>query len=87
MNNINAKERGKAAFGRNKTRQPMNDKQFVAVMTDEVINSDEPPKAVKQHYITEWKQGWDDARDEAEADAAKAAKKKTKKKSKRKAKK
>jgi len=87
MNNINARERGRSAFVKGKARQPMNDKQFVAIMSAEVSNSDEKPKTVKLYYINEWKQGWDEAKNEAAATETKPTKKKAKKKSKRKTKK
>ena len=59
MENINARERGHAAFGRGKTRQPMNDTQFVKLMYEAVTESDGVPRTVKAYYILEWKGGWE----------------------------
>ena len=81
---INAAERGKTAYNGGKPRKPMNDARFVKAMYEEVAKSDAAPKAVKLHYIGEWKRGWDEARDEAEKPVKKKAKKKTKRKTKKK---
>lgn len=85
MNNINADERGRTAFSKGKSRQPMNDTQFVAIVYGEVQDSDETPKTVKAYYISQWKTGYDEAKNKAETKAA--SKKKGKKKAKKKAKK
>ena len=85
MKNINAFERGRTAFGRNKNRQPMNDAVFVANMYAEVEESEEVPSTVKSYYITQWKSGYDAAKTEAEAPVKpKPTKKKAKKKAKKK---
>lgn len=76
FNNINAFERGSTAFNRGKPRQPMNDKRFVSSMTNEVVDSDEVPKTVKEYYIAQWKSGWDDAKNAAEASKPPARRKK-----------
>jgi len=90
MNDINANERGRAAYSKGKSSQPMNDARFVKQMYVEVEGSDELARTVKAHYITEWKKGYNEAKaenTESVASAApKKAKKKAKKKSKRKAK-
>lgn len=90
MNNINANGRGRAAYGRGKVRQPMNDTRFVRLMYAEVEESDDNPREVKAHYITEWKIGWNEAKTEntksVASKTASKAKKKAKKKSKKKAK-
>ena len=90
MNDINANERGRSAYGRGKTRQPMNDTRFVKLMYREVAGSDDVGRTVKAHYITEWKNGWNEAKTEntesVASKTAKKTKKKAKKKSKRKAK-
>ena len=91
MNDINANERGRAAYGRGKTRQPMNDARFVKLMYSEVAGSDDVSRTIKAHYITEWKNGWNAAKQESDritlgSKAPSKAKKKAKKKSKKKAK-
>lgn len=63
MININAYERGKAAGSKNKPRQAMNDAHFVSAMTEAVeLNTDVLPRTLKDHYISEWKRGWDAAK-------------------------
>lgn len=79
MGSINARERGQAAFNRGKTRQPMNDVQFVKLMYEAVAESNEVPRTIKAYYILEWKGGWDETKAKAEKPIAK---KKAKKKSK-----
>lgn len=90
MNNINANERGRAAYAKGKARQPMNDAQFVKLMYKEVIGNDNSPRTTKAHYITEWKNGWNEAKTHdtksVASKTASKAKKKAKKKSKKKAK-
>ena len=66
MNDINANERGRAAYGRGKTRQPMNDARFVKLMYSEVAGSDDVSRTIKAHYITEWKNGWNAAKQESD---------------------
>jgi hypothetical protein len=91
MKDINAKERGNAAFFRNKTKQPLNDAGFVEAMYIAVEESELSPRETKAIYISEWKSGWDEAKTEntesAPSEATSKAKKKAKKKTKRKAKK
>lgn len=88
MISINAYERGKSAFGKNKPRQAMNDVHFVSAMNEAVEMSDELPRTLKNHYISEWKRGWDEAKaggntvvdvDPPKKTAKKASKKKAKK--------
>lgn len=86
MRDINANDRGRAAFFRNKTKQPLNDVRFVELMYAAVEESELTARSVKAAYMSEWKSGWDEAKTETEA-PTKPAKKKAKKKSKRKAKK
>jgi len=84
MGSINAKERGYAAFKRGKTRQPMNDVQFVKLMYEAVAGSDDVPRAVKGYFILEWKGGWDEAKAETEKPVTKKKTKAKKKKAKKK---
>ena len=91
MNDINANERGRSAYGRGKPSQPMNDTRFVKLMYREVEGDHISPRLVKAHYITEWKNGWNAAKQESDritlgSKAPSKAKKKAKKKSKKKAK-
>ncbi len=67
MRDINANDRGRAAFFRNKTKQPLNDVRFVELMYAVVDESDLSPRAAKAAYISEWKSGWDEAKSETEA--------------------
>lgn len=83
MENINARERGHAAFGRGKPRQPMNDVQFVKLMYDAVDESNEVPRTIKAHYILEWKSGWDEAKATSKKSVAKKKTKAKKKKAKK----
>jgi len=75
MTSINAKDKGRAAFFSNKTRQPMNDSRFVKLMYAAIGESDLSPREIKSVYISEWKSGWDEAKAETEA-LAKPTKKK-----------
>ena len=79
MKDINANDRGRAAFFRNKTKQPLNDVRFVELMYAVVEESDLTPREAKAAYISEWKSGWDEAKSETEA-PTKPTKKKAKKK-------
>ena len=90
MRDINAKDRGRAAFFNNKTKQPLNDIRFVELMYSSVEEAVEESELTHREglaaHMTEWKTGWDEAKAETEA-PPKLTKKKAKKKTKRKAKK
>jgi len=84
MIDINAKDRGRATFFRDKPKQPMNDSRFVELMYIAIEDIEETPRAAKAAYISEWKSGWDEAKTETEAPAKPAKKKVDGKKTKKK---